>query len=253
MLNGDKATYTSKGCALSENGDQYYCVITDANGKTVTSNKATLTVTAAATELKITSQPQGITVEWGDGHGPFNPVFSVAVSGGKAPYKYEWHLVDVLGGDHLCSEIPYIVADSDTLTFENFNVTAAIEAKAFYCVITDSAGKTVTSNNAYVTVSATQIYFSKQPANRSVMSGSETTFSVIVRGGTGFYGYRWYKLCDGETEALSNDGDYEGANRDTLTVKSADIWDDGAQFYCVVKDYGTEQQITSAKGSLTVY
>lgn len=87
LLNGDKATYTSKGCALSENGDQYYCVITDANGKTVTSNKATLTVTAAATELKITSQPQGITVEWGDGHGPFNPVFSVAVSGGKAPYK----------------------------------------------------------------------------------------------------------------------------------------------------------------------
>ena len=62
----------------------YYCIIYDADGKEVKTRTATLTVKSTA--LAITTQPQSTTVAEGK-----DAVFSVEVTGGKAPYTFQWY------------------------------------------------------------------------------------------------------------------------------------------------------------------
>ena len=71
------ASYTTPATTSSETGTQFTVVVTDSNGS-VTSNPATLTVTAAAVAPSITSQPanqnrhgrtNGDFQRDGDGHG----------------------------------------------------------------------------------------------------------------------------------------------------------------------------------------
>ena len=95
-----------------------------------------------ASELKITAQPKDTTVNKGE-----KATFTVAVSGGKAPYTYQWHEV-IPGG----SDKPVNLVNGDTLT-----VNMAASCTQYYCVITDAAGKTVTSEKATLTVTPTVI------------------------------------------------------------------------------------------------
>ena len=77
------ASYTTPATTSSESGTQFTVVVTDSTGS-VTSNPATLTVTASAVAPSITSQPANQTVTAGQ-----TATFSVTATG-TAPLTYQW-------------------------------------------------------------------------------------------------------------------------------------------------------------------
>lgn len=108
----------------------YFCKITDAEGTTVTSSTAVVTV-VKTDPLIITSQPQNVTITEGT-----KATLSVAVSGGTPPYAYQWMMGDsVITG---ATESVYQTGSEGT----------------YFCKVTDSTGKSVTSASAKVTVTA---------------------------------------------------------------------------------------------------
>ena len=77
------ASYTTPATTSSESGTQFTVVVTDSTGS-VTSNPATLTVTASAVAPSITAQPANKTVTAGQ-----TATFSVTATG-TAPLTYQW-------------------------------------------------------------------------------------------------------------------------------------------------------------------
>ena len=115
--NGKETSLTGNGMRVYNTGTGY-CVITDANGKTVT----TKTATVSAAPLTITEQTGDGTIDtvngWYD--------LKVTVKGGTAPYTYQW----TRDGKSYAGNKP---------------VAAALYAGTYKCKITDANGNTVTS------------------------------------------------------------------------------------------------------------
>lgn len=240
-------TLTTKQCKDTENGDKYYCVVSDAAGGFIVSEKATLTVNAAA--LTVTKQPKSQTVNKGD-----NASFSVTVSGGKEPYKYQWY--KIYPGQTTATILtawPYENATTATMTSVN-NLPEYDDGAKFFCVITDADNNQVISNKATLTVQAAALYFTKQPANVTIADYGDATFAVKVNGGSGDYSYEWHKITwSGEDKIPTDPTYYSGYNTDTLkTVKNYASIDNGAQYYCIVTDNVSKIKITSNKATLTV-
>ena len=114
-----------------EYGTIYRCVITDANGNTVTSNAVWV-----MEPLGISIQPQNVCANVGD-----TVSFTVVASGGTTPYTYQWYSKAQSG--------QWIESSNTTNTY-NFEVNAVtvLQTYSFYCVVTDAEGNTVTSRTA---------------------------------------------------------------------------------------------------------
>ncbi len=244
------ASLVTKDCAAKENGDRYYCVITDANGKKVTSDKATLTVKEAT--LSITSQPKSATVNVGQ-----DATFSVTASGGKTPYTYVWHKISPEGKEIDFSALQnatwYSGADSATLLAKR-NIMSTDNGAKFYCVITDADGNSVTSNQATLTVKEAALSISTQPKSVTVNNGATATFTVAASGGKTPYKYVWKMIStyDGKEYGISEGNIYLGTNSDTLTVDtSKGSVNSGLQYLCIVTD-ADGNRVTSDKATITV-
>ncbi len=146
-LEGETASSLSVKPRSAGSG-KYCCVVTDANGNTVTSETAT--ITAIAAELKITTQPETVDVYKGD-----RPEFTIAVTGGTAPYSFQWqewrdgswnNLVD--GSDYGFQD--YVDINGSTAGCQ-FNTQYFIDP-LLRCVVTDANGKQVTSTQFYIWV-----------------------------------------------------------------------------------------------------
>jgi hypothetical protein len=126
-----KPTYTTPPTTLADNGALFSVVVTNSAGS-VTSNNATLTVTAAVPP-SITTQPANKTVTAGA-----TAKFSV-VATGSAPLSYQWRKdgVNISGATK-----PSYVTPPTTL---------ADNGALFSVVVSNSAGS-VTSNDAVLTV-----------------------------------------------------------------------------------------------------
>ena len=119
------------------NGAKLRCVVTDVNGKTVTSETATVTVTSA---LAITGQPQDITAVSGTEQ-------SVSVEAVGTGLKYQWQVL-TKGATAWRNS-----ASSGAATAKlSFKANAGWNGAKLRCVVTDSNGKSVTSNEILVTV-----------------------------------------------------------------------------------------------------
>jgi hypothetical protein len=153
----------------------YTVVVTDNSPtrQSTTSNAATLTVNP--TPLLIISQPASATVAVGA-----SASFTVAVSGGTAPYTYQWKK----GGANTGS-------GGATLGISNAQLT---DAGTFFVTVTDSSPtpQTVISATATLTVTTVPPSITTQPANQTVAVGSTATFSVVATG-TAPMTYQWYK------------------------------------------------------------
>ncbi len=119
-----------------------YCVITDAAGKQVRSNFADV---VPYVSMRITAQPANYNMA----SSMETANFTVQLTGGTAPYTYKWY-ASYDGREELkkseLSMLPTNFADisfSD-YDFDDYNVIYV------YCAITDAAGHTVNTNNAYV-------------------------------------------------------------------------------------------------------
>ncbi len=115
------------------NGYQYRCIITDGNGKTTTSEAATLTIKPA-----ITGQPASVTATTGS-----TAKFTVAATGVNLSYQWQYN-----------SGSGWKNSGATGAT----TATLSISAKSTYngwqyrCIVTDASGATATSSAAKLTV-----------------------------------------------------------------------------------------------------
>ena len=191
--NGKETSLTGTGMRVYGAGTGY-CVITDTNGKKLT----TQNVTVSYAPLKIASQPIG---------GYFNSEngyydMYVTPTGGRAPYKYKW----------------YWNGKETSLTGNGMRV---YNEGTGYCVITDANGNKVTSNTAKVVYAPFNVYYEKYGSFDPGASLQMMDLTVTATGGTGEYTYNWQKKVNGKWEDI---GPYSGKEA-TYTVMSFDVID----------------------------
>ena len=188
----------------------------------VTSNAATLTVSAAAVAPSITTQPASQTVTAGQ-----TATFTV-VATGTAPLSYQWRKSGTA------------ISGATAPTYTTPATTSADSGSQFTVVVTNTAGS-VTSNAATLTVnaSATAPSITTQPASQTVTVGQTATFTVVATG-TAPLSYQWQKNGTAITGAISA----------TYTTPATTSADNGAQFVVVVSN--SAGNATSNAAMLTV-
>ena len=161
-----------------------YCVVTDSDGKSVQSEKAS--VTPYSDTLRVVKQPENYVVKKA---GDTDVSFGVEIAGGKGPYLYDWHeeLADrTVSLQQTTSETKSImkVTDADAVLEKNPEVTV-------FCIITDSTGAKVTTDKVKLTKTAIKAYI--DPTAVTLASSSETfTLKTAVTGGVEPYKYQWF-------------------------------------------------------------
>jgi len=218
----------SVSAEMKRNGYQYYCKVTDANGKTVDSTVAKLTVKQA---LAISKQPASVTVTEGE-----TVKFTVTAAG--TGLKYQWYWKSATSDWAASTGTGY---NTNTLS-----VSAEMKRNGYqyYCKVTDANGKTVDSTVAKLTVKQA-LAISKQPASVTVTEGETAKFTVTAAG-TGLK-YQWYwKAATGDWAASTG----TGYNTNTLSV-SAEMRRNGYQYYCKVTD-ANGKTVDSIVAKLTI-
>ncbi len=204
------STYTLNPVAVGDAGS-YDCVVTGDCG-TVTSNAATLSVTAATT---ISGHPSTQTVCAGS-----SASFSVTASGVSLGYQWRKNTVPI---------------DGATSSTYSINPVVAGDAAGYDCVVTGSCGA-ATSNTAVLSVNAATS-INGGPTAQSACLGGTASFSVSATGAN--LGYQWRK----------NTAPIGGATAPTLTITPVAATDAGS-YDCVVT--GSCGAPTSSAASLTI-
>ena len=246
FLGVDSDTLTVKQLDSSLEGSKYYCVVTDAEGKSVISDTAELTVKNGIT---VQTQPQSISVAKGK-----DADFLVSVKGGKTPYKFQWYYCNAgMSKFGRCEDATEwyerFKIDNDGGNYSLLTVFEADEymkqdGAQYYCVITDEDGNTVVSNTAILSIAAESLSITAQPSNAEIKDPGTPKFTVDVsvgaEGGTEPYKYQWYLKGFGMLkESLAA---YEGCTSSTLTLVNPTPGN--YYFYCVITD-SAGVQVTS--------
>ncbi len=131
----NSVTYTTPAATSADSGSKFSVVVSNAAGS-ITSNAATLTVTATAVAPAITQQPASVTVTAGQ-----TATFSV-IATGTDPLTYQW-----LQGTTT-------ITGATSASYTTPATTTANSGTQYKVVVSNSAGNT-TSNTATLTVNAT--------------------------------------------------------------------------------------------------
>ena len=129
------ASYTTAAVAATDNGAQFYAVVTDATTLTATSSSATLNVSGSgSTAPAITTQPAAQSVALGQA-----ATFSVVASGtGTLSYQWYKNSAAITGATSASYTTPATVATDN--------------GALFYVVVKDPTGASATSNSVALTV-----------------------------------------------------------------------------------------------------
>ncbi len=148
----------------------YYCRASDSIGASDESRKAFVTVGSA---LHLTHQPED-QVAYADDK--YSGSMYDSLNGGTEPYSFQWYL----DGE------PFLGEEARK------NCYYAKASGVYCCFVQDSAGKSVLSDEATVTV-VPRIQFARHPRGGVIAEGGSLTLSVEVEGGTGEYLFNWLK------------------------------------------------------------
>ncbi len=171
--------------------------------------------------LKITSQPVDASGKVGE-----TVKFSVAVSGGKAPYTYRWE-----GKNDLIRNWNPLTNGGQS----EIALTVAVNARdSFRCVITDSEGNEVITNSVKITVivdsaPAETFRITEQPVSVSGDEGEKVQLRVTAAGGKTPYSYQWLmqNSFSGVWQPVKNGND---------SALSVDIATGKGRYYCMITD-----------------
>ena len=238
------ATY-SVAMTTKRDGMRIYCVVKDQYGNSVKSSTVTLSM---VDPLVITAQPQNDRGNPGD-----QATFSVAVSGGTAPYTYQWQMRDYyFDWENLTNGSWFtgvntnrldLIVDRDEYLNEN----------KYRCVITDANGRVVISNAAWVVED--QLRITNQPDHAYVSEFNTATYSITVTGGVAPYTYKWQQMQGSSVVDITGKyGDgiekYTGWDKSTLSVKATSYdFAYSRKYRCVVTD-SLGNTVTSEVGGL---
>lgn len=194
---------------------------------------STVSLTEKNAGFKIYSQPQSVTVDYGD-----SATFTVVATGGIEPYSYQWYSAkqNSSSWSKMSGEKSY-----------RLKITDEDQDMQYRCTIKDNAGKEVTSDAAKLTFKATKLTITKQPAAVKITSGSKATFSVTVKGGTTPYYYQWYQ-SDTDSTASKYWTKMSGETDSDLILKNCKT----TKYYrCVITDK-KDATVTTNIAKLTI-
>jgi len=196
-------------------GRSIYCVITDKNGNTVTTNTVKL-IRVAAEELEIVTQPTDAKVALGDD-------IAVKVEAKGEGLKYRWYFKDANATKFSTSSIT-----TDTYTAE---MTTARANREVYCVITDALGNTVTSDTVkLIRVAKEELKILDQPKEEDIYAEMGATLKVTVKAQGENVKYQWY-FCDANATKFSA----SSTKVDTYEVEMNKTRAN-REIYCVITD-----------------
>ena len=135
---GNKTNTLSVPITEKRNGQKYRCVVTDADGNSVTSDEATLIVEQK--ELQIVSQPSDYTGTVGD-----TATFTIEATGTGLTYQWQYQNV---GTDFWQNSSQ---SGNKTATL-SVPITEKRNGQKYRCVVTDVSGNSVTSDTAAIVV-----------------------------------------------------------------------------------------------------
>ena len=218
-----KATF-SVSVREAINGYKYRCIVKDANGNSVTSSAATLTVTP-----NITKQPTNLKAKSGT-----TGKISITASGDGLTYQWQYQKT---GGSWTNS-----TASSAKTAMLSVNVRSAINGYKYRCKVTNSCGNSVTSSTVTLTVTPN---ITKQPTALKAKSGTTGKFSVTADGVGLTYQWQYQKPGGSWTNSTAASG-----KKATFSVSVREAIN-GYKYRCVIKD-ANGNSVTSSAVTLTV-
>ena len=185
----------------------------------------------ATAALAVSAQPVDYVGEIGS-----MAMFTVKVTGGTAPYTYQWEYRKSPTAS-FAATTTLSGAKTATLAAE---FTTARKTYEFRCRITDATGAAVTTDAVkMVEGSAAVLAVTAQPEDYVGAIGSMATFTVAVEGGTAPYTYQW-EFRKSATASFAATTTLSGAKTATLA----------AEFTTARKTYEFRCRITDATGAV---
>ena len=193
-------------------GREVYCVITDANGNSVTTDTVKL-VLLPSEELAITKQPT-------DGEAVLGERFCVTVEATGEGLKYQWYFRNKGATNWSKSSV------TDNTYDDIMNNTRA--GREVYCVITDRFGNKVTTDTVKLVRVPMKLEITSQPTDAEAAFG-EMFCATVEAKGEGLK-YQWYYRNAG-SEEWHKSGVRDNTYDDEMTKARA-----GREIYCVITD-----------------
>ncbi len=216
------ASLSLTGITAGMNGWLYRVIVTGAAGAsspTITSSAARLTV-ATPPSPSIQMQPANVTVAAAG-----TATFSVSAT---AVVSYQWQVNTGAGFTNLSNGGATSGATTATLTLTG--ATLGMNGYQYQIVLTGSAAanpQSLTSAAATLTV-VTAPAFTSQPANATIATGANATFTATV---TGASSTRWQsKLGAGAWTDVADGSVYSGATTTSLSITGATSGMDGTSY-----------------------
>jgi len=165
LLNATNASYTIASVGTNNAGN-YSVVVTNAAGRTTSSNAALTVVLSPMSRTNYAGSTASFTVR------AFSP----------EPLHYQWQR----NGSNLVEGGRLWGTTNSTLTIAN---VSGADAASYSTVVSDATGSVATSN-AMLTVND-HLFIASQPQTQTVGLGSNVTFTVMVYGAPPFL-FQWY-------------------------------------------------------------
>ncbi len=220
-LTGNKTSQLSLVVAENYDGRLYRCIVTDKNGKSVTSNAAKLSIETVVAALKITSQPKSVTVAAGQ-----TASFNIVAEG--EGLTYQWQLSASNGERWANTSLP-----GNKTSALTFVAPATYNGRLYRCIVTDAKGNTVTSDAAKLSIGGAQstLKITSQPKSVTVAAGQTVSFNIVAEG-EGLT-YQW-QLSASNGERWANTS-LPGNKTSTLAFAAPATYN-GRLYRCVVTD-----------------
>ena len=223
--------------ATTMTGNQYRVIVTGTVGAPVTSSAAVLTVICTPA---ISSQPVDRAIDVGG-----NTTFSV-VAGSALSYIWK---VNTGSGFTTISSAAGVYANWWSATLTISNATAPMNGYLYEVQMLGCGSPAASTYSTPVTLSVGAAPgISAQPANATVATGGNTSFSVTATAATS---YQWQVNPGSGFTNLSNGGVYNGATTATLSLVGATLGMHGYQYQVIVGGV-IAPTVTSSAATLTV-
>jgi len=225
----------------SYDGQQYYCVITDKYG--VTATTATTTI-YAVTPTEIIMQPYDVLAYDG------SYFYTTFLCDGDEPAAYEWYvkLRDSSFEKYENGvEKNGVKPDGDVL---HVTMNEALDGAQAYCVLTDKAGETVTTDTIAMTM-LEELRITYQPRDEEAY-GNESISVWVTADGEEEITCDWYIKIPGSNSfepAASVLEDAWFVDKRVYLTMCPEL--DGAEIYCVLKD-AYSSKVVSRTARLTM-